>query len=455
MALENLLQQIDFLKEEVDALRPIDTPKIEKLNAKLRLEWTYHSNAIEGNTLTLSETRVLLQQGIHMGNKLGRHYEEMKLHEDVLFALEDIVHQKRPVTEVLIRQLHEQLMGNDYFVDAIDSLNVPQKVKGRPGAYKNTTNGVKRIVNGREIFVSFKTPDEVRVEMPELIAWYLAEEEKQELHPVERAAILHYRFVSLHPFDDGNGRMGRILMNLALMRAGYVAAIVRIEERERYIRNLAIAQDGGELTPFVELVAEETLRSMELLVKAAKGESIEEPDDIDKEIAIWKRTLNTNNNKTIAVNDKRAIPELYISSLKNLLKLFEAKAITNFAGLFASNKTKYTLQKSKGTFETTQLNFVDDEFLNFVAEGGLAPIYQLNVEVFFKDFKSGNNVFFNTTMALIIEFHDYQYRILSDRLNAIVEKPYTEILSEEEQRAIVSDIVKVTFAQIRMQIQQH
>ncbi|MEO5642068.1 MAG: Fic family protein [Bacteroidia bacterium] len=293
MALQSNLERIDALKKEAESLLPVSSERLKILNDKLRLDWNYNSNAIEGNTLTLSETRMLLMHGFHTGNKLGRHYEEMKLHNDVLLTLEDLVQKKEPITEVLIRNLHHQLMGNEYFVKANDSLGKLVNVKGRPGEYKNKPNGVIRIINGKEQFVPFKTPDDVRIEMPELIQWYRDQEEKEELHPVALAAAFHFRFVTLHPFDDGNGRMSRILMNMILMRAGFVPAIIRLGEREKYIYALAQGQDGESLEPFVELVAEEVERSLQLLIKAAKGERIEEADDFDKKIALLDRELES------------------------------------------------------------------------------------------------------------------------------------------------------------------
>jgi Fic family protein len=95
MSIKTNLEKIDSLKREADSLRPIDPQKLNILNQKLRLDWNYNSNAIEGNTLTLSETRMLLLHGYHTGNKLGRHYEEMKLHNDVLLTLEELVKKER------------------------------------------------------------------------------------------------------------------------------------------------------------------------------------------------------------------------------------------------------------------------------------------------------------------------------------------------------------------------
>lgn len=450
MALEDILLRIDILQKEAEALRPIDKERIEKLNAKLRLDWTYHSNAIEGNTLTLNETRVLLQQGIHMGNKLGRHYEEMKLHEDVILALEEIVHSKVPLTEVLIRNLHHQLMGDEYFSDAIDSLGNTQKVKGRPGEYKDKANGVKRIVNGKEKFVPFKSPDEVRIEMPELITWYLDEEQKKELHPVAIAAILHYRFVTLHPFDDGNGRMGRILMNLALMRAGYVPAIVTVEEREQYIRNLAIAQDGGDLNPFIELVAEETLRSMELMVKAAKGESIEEPEDIEKKIAIWKKGLD--NNRDVIQKSSSKLAELFSNSFLGLFNLYAEKIQSNFHDLFASVQYNSAIENKNGTSHGIGVNYLIKELNKQISiwDG----LYAISIDIKMNGFlKNGTNTFY-VSKKLKIEFAELYY-VISSSGNIRYEKLYSEVITEKEQKEIVSKVIEETFDDIQRNIKLH
>jgi Fic family protein len=413
MALAEILQSIDEQRKMADSLRPIASERLKILDQKLRLDWNYNSNALEGNTLTLSETRMLLLHGYHTGNKLGRHYTEIELHNDVLLTLEDLVRRNEPMTEVLIRSLHHQLMGDDYFVSAYDSLGNIVNVKGRPGQYKDKTNGVKRIVNGKEIFVPFKTPDEVRIEMPELISWYRSEEEKAEMHPVMLAAIFHFRFVTLHPFDDGNGRMSRILMNMILMRSGYVPAIIRIDERTQYNANLALAQDGGTIGPFIELVANDTLRSLDLLVKAAKGESIEEPDDLDKEIELLKRNIKQSDIARIDINNAEHKP-LWQKSIKDFLIAVDIK-LQKFSSLFEKYSVGFRIN------QTSDIKNIIDIFIQSLNSSGT-----LSINYEFSRYKDSIHDF-DIQLRLFIGLKDFRFSISYSIApsNAWVSKEYT------------------------------
>jgi Fic family protein len=431
MALADIFISIDALKKEADSLRPIAADRMKVLDDKLKLDWNYNSNAIEGNTLTLSETRVLLRTGIHAGNKLGRHYEEIKLHNDVLLTLEELVRHNEPMTEVLIRNLHHELMGDEYFVSAYDSLGHLVNVKGKPGEYKDRANGVNRIVNGKEVFIPFKTPDEVRAGMPALIQWYRDEEEKTEMHPVMLAAIFHFRFVTLHPFDDGNGRMSRILMNMILMRAGFVPAVIRVDERSQYISTLALAQDGGTIEPFIELVANDTKRSLELLVKAAKGESIEEPDDLDKEIEVLKRNLKPENDIIVDIQNK----EYYSIWKESLFQLF--------------NSVQNELYKFKDLFEKQIfICFRRDQpqFFNNSKqiEGLLTRISgEETFQIEYK-FLSYKNIPFDSITYLEIKLHKRKY-VISYKIetnNTIYEYRYNQSIETDIINKISHDLAK-------------
>ena len=446
MALIDILEEIDRLQVEAAAMRPIDPARMKKLQLKLRLDWNYHSNAIEGNTLTLSETRMLLLQGYHVGNKLGRHYEEIELHNHVLETLEELVRKNEPFTEVLIRNLHAELMGADYFVTAFDELGNKQNIKGLPGQYKERINGVNRIVGDKEIFVPFASPDEVRMEMPELVQWYRDEEEKKELHPVVIAATFHYRFVTLHPFDDGNGRMARILMNLILMRAGYVPAIIQMKDRDKYIFALAMAQTGGELTNFVELVAEETLRSLELLLKAAKGESIEDKDDVDKELALLKKELL---NKEAGIKVTQSYNTVFEIVFKQILPFFyEIKdGLEGFEEFFFQNSYFVEIRTPKSIDRRDLTNeSIEQDLKDAIEEGHHLFYIQFNIN--FNGFKHNIENPGGVTIIIKISFEEYKYIIISTDEEMKIESQaprsiYNLIVGAKEYRFLHSKITKL------------
>src|SRR5438105_105229 len=126
--------------------------------------------------------------------------------------------------------------------------------------------------------------------MQDLMKWYRDETAKGSMHPVEIAARFHHRFTDIHPFDDGNGRMSRLLMNLILMQKQFPPVVIRIGERDLYLASLRRA-DADEYEDFLGFIAEHVVQSLELYLRAAKGEEIQEPTDLEKEIALLKMEL--------------------------------------------------------------------------------------------------------------------------------------------------------------------
>ncbi len=225
--------ELDALKARLDALRPLPQAALRNLHDELVLRWTYHSNAIEGNTLTLMETKVVLE-GITVGGKLMREHFEAINHRDAILYVEDVVRRAEPLSEWQIRNLHRLILKQ------IDDDNA--------GVYRklNVT-----IAGARHI-----PPDMLLVpeQMAALLHW--ADHEAAALHPVERAARLHVDFVKIHPFVDGNGRTARLLLNLELLKAGFPAVVLPVERRLAYYEALDKAHVEGNVADFVTLVTQ-------------------------------------------------------------------------------------------------------------------------------------------------------------------------------------------------------
>lgn len=256
---------------------------------KFRLEWNYHSNAIEGNKLTFGETKAFLLHGVTAKGKPFKDYLDIKGHNNAINYLSDLVRQDVVLTESDIRGLYEILLVEPYKSSAktAEETHVNRLIK--IGEYNSVPNHVQTQTGEIHYYAS---PEETPAMMGDLMQWYRTELAKEELHPVAFAATFHYRFVSIHSFDDGNGRMARLLMNLILMQKRYVPVVIRLEEREQYYLALEKA-DSGELEDFVEMVGEELIHSMEIYLKGARGESIDDPDDFDKKEELLKRKLDT------------------------------------------------------------------------------------------------------------------------------------------------------------------
>ena len=298
LKMKNSIEQIDRLKAELDASRPLPSDVAGRIEQKLRIESNYHSNAIEGNSLTLGETRSLILHRLTAHGKPMRDHLDIEGHDEATKAMEDAVDRNESLNEVLIRNLHKILLKEPYEVDAITPDGRPTKRLIAVGQYKTQPNNVETSTG--EIYY-YTSPDQVKPEMSDLIDWYRKAESQGE-HPIVVAATFHYRFVRIHPFDDGNGRMARLLMNMILIRHGYKVAIIPIQERNRYIRTLEQADKTEDLTEFIAYLAGTCEYTLSLHLQAARGEDIEDVEDIDKEIALFVKNSTSN---TIDTHDLR------------------------------------------------------------------------------------------------------------------------------------------------------
>jgi len=224
--------KLDLLKQELDSFRPLPSEIVSNLHEDLVLCWTYHSNAIEGNTLSLKETKVVLE-GITVGGKTMREHFEAINHREAIFFVEDLVRKNEPFSEGQIKSIHQLILKN------IDDKNA--------GVYRKTNV----IISG----VEHVPPDALHVEseMNRFINWY--QTEGASFHPVERAARVHADCVKIHPFVDGNGRTSRLLMNLELMKSGFPPVVLPVEKRLEYYEALDTAHTKNDYKRFLMLIA--------------------------------------------------------------------------------------------------------------------------------------------------------------------------------------------------------
>jgi len=241
---KDLLIRIDDKKALLDSKRPLPNYTVKSIRENLLLEWTYNSNAIEGNTLTLQETKVVLE-GITIGGKTLREHIEVINHKEAILYVEEIVEKKEELSEWQIKNIHRLVL------------------KGISDEYAGVYRNQNVIISGAK----HTPPDFIIVpdEMKEFINWY--EKEAYKLHPIEKAAYLHGVFVGIHPFVDGNGRTSRLLMNLELMKNGYPPTVIRAENRLEYYNALDKAHTTGNYYDFTKLVAEEVEKSLDMYLK--------------------------------------------------------------------------------------------------------------------------------------------------------------------------------------------
>jgi Fic family protein len=241
LGLEADFSFIDSLKESIDQHRPFSKGLANSLHEKLIVEWTYNSNAIEGNTLTLSETKVVLE-GITIGGKsMVEHLETINHREAILFV-EELISNKESLSEWNIKNIHALILKE------IDNNNA--------GKYR-TENVV--ISGAKHIPPKYYHVGDL---MQKLVAEY--KNEWNDYHPVVRATLLHGEFVKIHPFIDGNGRTSRLFLNFELMKNGYTPIIIKNEDRANYYDVLDLAHTTMNYEPFIELVSKLLVESEKL-----------------------------------------------------------------------------------------------------------------------------------------------------------------------------------------------
>lgn len=234
-----LLSSIEGKKRELDKIRPLPPSIVKKLNEQFIIEWTYNSNAIEGNTLSLQETELVINRGLTIGNKsLKEHFEAIN-HKECIELIEKFVEKKDELSTDFIKKIHKSILKN------IDD--------SQAGVYRNTN---VRILGAVHI-----PPNAGKIKglMDEFLVWYY--ENKHTMSVPELAAWVQYRFVWIHPFIDGNGRTARLLMNLVLLQNGYPPAVILNLDRQKYYRVLRQA-DMDKPKEFLNFIGRSIERSL-------------------------------------------------------------------------------------------------------------------------------------------------------------------------------------------------
>lgn len=337
------LDKVDELHTELKALLPLNAEVEQKLHKKFRLEFNYNSNHLEGNTLTYSETELLLIFDDTKGNHTLREYEEMKAHDVAYQTIEDWAKDpEHELTERDIRNLNQLILVRDFWKDAITPDGQSTRRKIKVGEYKEHPNSV-RLQNG-EMF-HYTAPGDVLAAMQELMQWY--RDERTGLHPLTLAAMFHYKFVCIHPFDDGNGRLARLLMNYVLLKNGYPPIVIKSKEKADYLRALNRA-DAGIFEDFISYISNQEIWSLGIYLRAANGESVEEKDDLEKEIELFKKSIDPK--KLVPLqrtneNVLNVIRQSFLPFVDNLLP-----RINQFEDLFFNIEKRFVYNNLGGEF---------------------------------------------------------------------------------------------------------
>lgn len=257
---ETLVRNIDEYKAHLQSIRPLTPSLLAAIRKPLDIEITHTSNAIEGNTLTLRETKEVIEHGVTIGGKPMKDHLEAQDHHHALEYMYDLANQNEPLTERTIRELHSLVLKRSQ-----------ADIAGRYSPAIRTVSGSATV---------FPHP----LKVPELMEEF--GRNLQLLDPTpEQAFHAHYRLTRIHPFADGNGRTARLLMNLILVRGGYQPIAIKPEDRDTYLDALEVASNEGDIKPFQILMHErlhdtmrnyvalidETIRNEEQLNKSASN----------------------------------------------------------------------------------------------------------------------------------------------------------------------------------------
>lgn len=447
MDLKEIVSRIDALKAEIDSMPPLTAEQESRLMQKLRLDWNFHSNHIEGNSLTYSETKSFLLWHITAEGKPFKDYLEMKGHNEAVEYLLDVLRGKDiQLTEHLIRELHKIILSDEYEADAITTDGKPIKRKITPGQYKTAPNHVK--TKSGEIF-HFATPEDTPAQMTDLMKWYNQEIAENKTHPLIIASLFHYNFVKIHPFDDGNGRISRLLMNLILMKFGFIPVIIPFDTKEDYYNALQYA-DADDIDKFTIFIGERLLESLNLVWKAKRNEPLEEIADIDKMVQDLEMKLKASVvEEDVKIEKSREvikglynsfIANLSVHLIKKILKVKQFFELINIVHFINGTGTNINDEDYSIYFEKP--SFLDNDINELVISIDLRRLKNYDIP-------------FLVQSEIRLKFLQYYYEIdyiANKKIN--VKRRYHQILTEEEINEIVMDLFKFAYSKIDEKIKE-
>ncbi|MFT3991724.1 MAG: Fic family protein [Luteolibacter sp.] len=422
------------LKTQWSALHPLSPENERRLWQKLRLEWNYHSNHIEGNTLTYGETVLLLLHGQTHGNHTLREYEEMKAHDVGIEHLRNLAADRgRIIGPGDIRDLNRIILKESYWKPTQTSDGQPSRSQVIPGEYKTLPNSV--LTSTGEIF-EYAPPIEVPARIQALVDWLanvLSDEKRSSLHI---AAKLHHDFVLIHPFDDGNGRVARLLVNYLLLREGYPPIVIPTEEKSAYLTALRLA-DAGDLSPLADFFGQLLKRSLTLAIRAGKGESIEEPSDVEKQVALFIRSEQARNEE-LGMPSKETLNHLSEISFHPFIAELERK-MEGLKPMFS--KYEVDTENLRGT--AARGSRVSQSEISFQIPGG-----QIMMTFRFIRYKGEAAMPFDYETEVGVHFPPGKYTITHEG-NVLISKSYAEPILTEEIDSVTARILLKTFGVIR------
>ena len=346
-------QNIENLLNEWRSAQPLNAALQRRFDQAFTVDFNYNSNHLEGNTLTYGQTKLLLLFGKIKGEALFRDCEEMKAHNVGLEMMKvEALDKERPLSENFIRDLNRTILAGDYYKVSNDG---SYWYKIHTGIYKTRPNSV--ITAGGEMF-DYASPEETPALMSDLVKWYNDEEQKASLSPVELAALFHYRYIRIHPFEDGNGRIARLLVNYILLRHNYPMVVIPTADRKNYLKTLGLCDENTgkepynganatfeQIKPFYDYIYAFVVKKLDFSVQMIKGlvSDISETDKAQQKQPIATNSVRVNVSANVSAKEKiidiiTQMPAITVKELAKMLSVTERTIYRQIEILKTENK---------------------------------------------------------------------------------------------------------------------
>ena len=453
---------IDLYNEWL-SLQPLKKEDQKRLDEKFMLEFNYNSNHIEGNTLTYGQTKLLLMFDKTTGTASMRDYQEMKAHNVGLeFMKREALDKQRPLTEAFVRELNRIIQVENYRKVSRDGQSTYEI---HVGEYKTRPNSV---ITATGVEFQYASQEETPALMTQLVEWYNKAEGQDELHPVELAALFHYRYIRIHPFEDGNGRVARLLMNYILLRHGYPMVIIKSRDKIAYLDALNLADiqvgstpsDGANasinaVVPFIDYIQEQVNYALEISIKAAKGERIEEDDDFDKELELIKRTakqkaeIERNKTKLSSEEVWNVLEYCFFPITSKIKKAVKASQDMFYQTMYYNLLSKTTVRSGGLHINTVQRTTMNPQINDFVSNAKrMFFVYELKYGK--QEYFSVNDFCIEDEFVITFNEKNYtiQYQDKQELMYEYGQYPHEETMEEIAncyKKSLLEDIKKASY----------
>lgn len=438
------LSIIERLQGKINSYEKIDDETLGKINHKIRLDWNYYSNRMEGGTLTKPETRQVML-GMSVGAKPLNDVKEMNGHDK---AVQEILHVAKGnlrISENRIKNMHRLIMSED-----------DKEKEALIGEWKKENNEVINYKGEKQLFLDHKeVPEKVHDLLnrtnAELDAYFAGN--KQKRHPLFIAVDFHLDYLFIHPFYDGNGRTARLLTNLILIRCGYPPIIITDTYKEVYYRLISEVQTyGADKELFYSFMGARLMDTQRLILDALAGRDISGEDDFDKEVELLKNQLGKGDDDIRIEFEELDLTDFLDDNMLPIIKGVVQKGI-KLQELFKKVQVSLHLGQK---WETT--TFIDAEKMYFKLKGEFDPksTYDFKLDVNMLNFvKNGVNAF-SVRWNFQVDFGTVGYTLKCDFEETGLSwvKPYHINLTVEEQKQIVDAFGKQVLDEIKRRIKK-